>query len=277
MSPRIFNRTPLVEEGEVFGTLGEKRGTSLFLGRYSLAEVAAVLERKRLSREARKLGLWPLRFDLDSSDFPLQRLRIYAGTKEPGRLIVDLKIREASFTPPGKRPALTPLPSFPSLVFEWLTLQNPLAEFSGTRSALPGQQHPGLGMSKKVMDAFVFLGKITHKAGLIASPAFFHNAVLFSRYFRFVNPAKEAEVRAIHRTFHRVPIKQMAWIVHLGCLRTSAGDVYEWTAEAQVYPLRRDVKAYFEARAYREAVREAMAGLRYAIDWEAFERKAQED
>jgi hypothetical protein len=269
--------TPLVEEEEIFGALADKRGTSLFLGRYTLAEVAAVLERRGLAREARKRGLWPLLVDLDSSDFPLQRLRIYAEAKDPARVVVDLKIREIVFDARGKNPAAARLPPFPCLFFEWLTLQNPKAEFSEARGSLPGQQHPGLGMSKRIMDVFVFLGKVSRKAGLLAFPAFFHNAVLFSRYFRFVNPAKEAEVRAIHRAFDRVPIRKMAWIVHLGCLRTGAGAVYEWKADEQIYPLRRDVKAYFESRPYREAVREGMAGRRYLIDWEAFEAKARQD
>ena len=272
-----WGRTPLVEEWEIFGSLGDKRGTSLFLGRFTLAEVAAVLEKKGLAKEARKRGLWPLAFDLDASDFPLQRLRIYVEAKSPDRLIVDLKMKESVFAPQGKRLAPAPLPSFACLVFEWLTLQHPLAAISEARGMLPGQQHPGLGMSRKVMDAFIYLGKILHKGGLLAFPAFYHNAVLFSRYFRFADPEKEAEVRAIHRTFQHVPIKQMAWIVHLGCLRAAEGEIYEWSAAEQILPLRRDVKAYFDSRAYRDAVRAALDDYRFVIDWEAFERKAQQD
>jgi hypothetical protein len=272
-----WNRTPLVEVEEIFGSLGDRRGTSLFLGRFTLAEIAAVLEKRSLTREARKRGLWPLVVDLDASEFPRQRLRIFVAANAPDRLIVDLKIRECVFDPGGRNFGRASPPVFPALSFEWLTLQNPLAGFSETRGRLPGQDHPGLGMSKRIIDLFTYLGKVTRKSGLLAFPAFYHNAVLFSRFFRFLNPVKEAEVRAIHRAFSRVSIKQMAWIVHLGCLRTASGEVYEWTAEEQVLPLRREVKAYFDGRPYREAVKEAAGRFRFAVDWDAFERKFQRD
>ncbi len=274
---RSWGTTPLINEGEIFGELAERRGTSLFLGRYALAEVMAVLYGKGFFKEARKRGLWPLEFDLDSSAYPLQRFRIFLGAKDPERVIIDLKIREASFAPAGRD-----LPGFPArtirtLNFEWLTLQNPNAEFSDLRGALPGQQHPGLGMSRRIMQIFVFMGKRTHQDALLAFPAFYHNAVLFSRYFKFIRPEMEGEVAAIRRTFSHMPIRQMAWIVHLGCLRDAGGRSYEWRSEEQIAPLSGDVASYLETRAYRERVKEAMRNAVFSVDWDAYEAKAQAD
>jgi hypothetical protein len=191
--------------------------------------------------------------------------------------MVDLKIREARFDPRGRA-----LPGFPetplrTLNFEWLTLQNPLSQFTEKRGALPGQLRPGLGMSKRIMDVLAFLGKRIHQDALMAFPAFYHNAVLFSRYFRFANPEKEGEVLAIRRTFARMPIKQLAWIVHLNCLRAEDGTVYEWRAEEQMLPLRPEIEAYFGSRAYRDRVREVQRSRRFEVDWERYEEKAQED
>ena len=274
---RSRGTAPLIDEGEIFGELAERRGTSLFLGRYSLAEVMAVLYGKGFFKEARKRGLWPLEFDLDSSAYPLQRFRIFLKAKDPERVIIDLKIRETLFDPAGRD-----LPGFPArpirtLNFEWLTLQNPKAEFSELHGALPGQQHPGLGMSRRIMQIFIFLGKRTHQEALLAFPAFYHNAVLFSRYFKFIRPEKEGEVAVIRRTFSHMPIRQLAWIVHLGCLRDAGGRPYEWQSEEQIAPLCDDIAAYLEARAYRERVKEAMRGAEFTVDWEAYEAKAQSD
>ncbi len=33
-----------------------------------------------------------------------------------------------------------------------------------------------------------------------------------------------------------MPFRQLAWVVHLNCLRRADGSVYEWQAEEQVYP-----------------------------------------
>jgi hypothetical protein len=272
-----WGRTPLVEDWEIFGDLSERRGTSLFLGRFTLAEILAVLDKRGFFKEARKLGLWPLAFDLDSSAYPLQRFRIFHERQDPAAVIIDLKLREMTLDPAGRDwPGFPPEPLC-ALALEWLTLQNPTAEFGGTRGALPGQQRPGLGMSRRIMDIFVFLGKRARVDALLAFPAFYHNAVLFSRYFRFLNPEKEGEILAIRRTFSHMSIRQLAWIVNLGCLRRGDGSVYEWRSEEQFQPLRRGLKGYFESRTYRDRVREASHRAAFRVDWETFECRWQAD
>ena len=269
----FWSNEPLIGEEEIFAGLGERRGTTLFLGKFTMSEVFAVLGRKGFFKEARKRRLWPLAFDLNSSEFPLQRFRIFLREDHPDNLIVDLKIREAIF-----RPKERPAPGFPErplkgLVLEWLTLQNPAAEFEEKRGTLPGQQHPGLGMSKKIMDIFVYLAKVTRSDCILAFPAYYHNGVLFSRYFHFVNPEKEGEVQSIRRTFSHVSIRQLAWAVYLNCLRAADGGSYEWKAEEQLFPLAKDLKDYFDSRSYKEAVKLALRKNAFTIDRETFERK----
>ena len=94
-----WRESPLFGEEEIFSTLEGKRGTSLFLGRYTLNEVIAVLNKKNFFKEAQKRKLWPLDFGLDSSEFPLQRLQIFYQEKKPENIIVDLKIKEEAFYP----------------------------------------------------------------------------------------------------------------------------------------------------------------------------------
>ncbi len=269
----FWDRIPLVAEEGLFSELGERRGTSLFLGRYTLSEVFAVLGKNNFFKEARRRGLWPLEFDLDSSAFPLQRFQIFYQTKRPENVIVDLKIREGIYSPKVDFVPGFPIPDFRCLVFEWLTLQNPLEGFSEKRGALPGQIHPGLGMSKKIMDVFFYLGRLTRKDSLLAFPAFYHNAVLFSRYFHFLNPVKEGEVQSIRRTFSHVPIKQLAWAVHLNCLCTAGGGIYEWKAEEQVSPLTRPLKEYFESRSYKEKFKYSLKNYTFSIDWDRYEER----
>jgi hypothetical protein len=270
---RFLKEAPLVEEGEIFADLAERKGTSLFLGRYSLNEVIAVLTKKSFLKEARKRYLWPLEIELNSSQYPMQRLQIFLREKKPENLIVDLKFKEMDFCPKPV-PDLPPVPAQKSLAFEWLTLQNPLHRFRGSDTPLPGQARPGLNMSKKIMDLFVYLGRLTRKDCLLAFPAYFHNALLFSRYFRFWNPVKEAEVLAIRHAFSHMPLKQLAWIVHLNCLRRADGSPYEWTAEEQLYALSRPLKSYLDSRDYRDIVMAAQKPLSFSVDWPAFERKA---
>ena len=222
----FWKETPLVDEREIFTELASKKGSSLFLGRYSLSEVLAVLDKKGFLKEARKRFLWPLAYEIDSSEYPLQRLQIYLREPGPETLIVDVKVKETEFVPKELPDGPVPLPPQKAMAFEWLTLQNPLVKFGEQFTPLPGQTRPGLSMRKRIMDLFLYLARLTRKDCLLAFPAFFHNAVLFSRYFHFWNPRKEAEVLAIRRCFSHMPFKQLAWVVHLNCLRREDGTVY---------------------------------------------------
>lgn len=280
-----FKREPfwpkgsLLEEKDIFSEVAERRGTSLFLGKYSLTEVSAVLGKKNFFKEARKRHLWPIVFDLDSTAYPLQRFQIFYRDKKAENLVVDLKIREGMFYPREKGISDLSLSELKCLVFEWLTLQNPLLGFSEKRPALPGQQHPGLGMSKKVLDIFIYLGRLTQKECLLAFPMYFHNAILFSRYFRFFNAEKEAEVLAIRKSFSQIPLKQLAWIIHWNCLRGKNNEIYEWKAEEQAYPLTKALKDYFESRKFKEKIKKSMKKFHFSIDWRCYEKmkeKAQD-
>jgi len=267
---------PLVEEGEIFADLSVRRGSSLFLGRYSLNEVIAVLARRGFLKEARKRFLWPLAYELNASEHPLQRLQIYFKSKSPDNLIVDIKFNETDFVPKPLPGLARPLPPQKALAFEWLTLQNPLGRFSDSFKPLPGQTRPGLRLSKKVMDVFVYLGRLTRKDCLLAFPAYFHNAILFSRYFQFWNPRKQGEILAIRRQFSHAPLKQLAWVVHLNCLRRADGTVYEWAAEEQLRALTRPLQDYFDSRFYREEVKSSQKGRSFSVDWVEFERKSKD-
>ncbi|HPU93762.1 MAG TPA: hypothetical protein PKU99_06430 [Candidatus Saccharicenans sp.] len=273
-NPRPGNGLRLKEE-EIFSGLGPARGSLLFLGRYTLKEVMVVLARKGFFREARKRDLWPLSYRLDSSDYPVQRLLIYWEKEDPDRVIVDLKLKESrtKFLDPEKHGYKLPVQH--SLLFEWLTLQNPRQEFSGHHGPLPGQTRPGLSLSKKVLEIFLYLAKLIELDALVAFPAYFHNALLFSRYLYFVNPIKEGQIKAIRRQFNHVPFRQLAWAVYLGCLETDDGQTYEWQAEEQVYPLSESLKEYINSRVYKEIARHVEKTYSFKLNLELFQEKSQ--
>ncbi len=269
----LIQETPSISEEDIFSTLVEKKGTSLFLGKYSMTEVFAVMRKKKFIREAQRKKLWPLDFDLDSSEYPLQRFQIFLKKKEPENLIVDLKIREGTFRISNEFASEFPFPEYNFLHLEWLTLQNPLKSFSTERTPIPGQKRPGLNLGKKLLDIFIYLARIARNDGLLAYPAYYHNALLFSRSFHFINPKKEGEIQAIRKSFPEVSFKDLAWIIHLNCLRRGNGDIYEWEAEEQVYPLNQTLKDYFDSKKYKEKVKEAERKLKFSIDWECYKNK----
>jgi len=268
------NRSSLdFNQEDVLSDLTGKKGTLLFLGKYTLKEVLLVLSRRNFLKDAKKRNLWPLAYAMDSSQFPLQRFQIFYEEESNKNIIVDLKIKEGTLQSNKNVPKDFPKGHFKFLILEWLTLQNPIQDFSRERMPLPGQNHPGLNLGKKVVDVFAYLARISQLDGLIAFPAYFHNALLFSRYFRFLRPEKEAEVRRIRKVFRNISFRELAWIVHLSCLKAKDHKVYEWEAEEQIYPLNKSLKRYFESKSYRDRVREIRQSLSYSIDWKCYQQK----
>ncbi|MGB9893061.1 MAG: hypothetical protein ACPLRA_01510 [Candidatus Saccharicenans sp.] len=263
------------KEAEMFSGLGLARGSLLFLGRYTLKEVMAVLAKKSFFREAQKRNLWPIKYQLDSSEYPVQRLLIYWEEENPERVIVDLKIREAEVKFSASEKHGYKLPSQRCLLFEWLTLQNPRLEFDEKHPPLPGQNRPGLSLSKKILEVFVYLGRLIQLDGLVAFPAYFHNALLFSRYFYFVDPIREGQIKAIRKQFSHVPFRQLAWAVYLGCLKDDQGRTYEWQAEEQIFPFSEELKEYLDSKLYKEIARHVEKTARFSLDWELFKQKAR--
>jgi len=271
----FWEQEPGGQEDEMFSGLSPARGSLLFLGRYTLKEVMAVLAKKSFFREAKKRNLWPIKYRLDSSEYPIQRLLIFWEEENPDRVIVDLKIREAEVKFSASQKHGYKLPPQRCLLFEWLTLQNPRLNFDEKHPPLPGQNKPGLSLSKKILEIFLYLGRLIQLDGLVAFPAYFHNALLFSRYFYFIDPIREGQIKAIRKQFSHVPFRQLAWAVHLGCLKDEEGQVYEWQAEEQVFPLSAELKDYIDSRIYKEIARHVEKTARFSLDWELFQKKAR--
>ncbi len=272
----FWEQDPMLKEEEIVSGLGLARGSLLFLGRYSLKEVMAVLAKKSFFREAKKRNLWPIKYRLDTSEHPVQRLLIFWQEESPDKVIVDLKIKEAEIKFSATERHGYKLPSQRCLIFEWLTLQNPRLSFDEKHPPLPGQNRPGLSLSKKILEVFLYLSRLINIEALVAFPAYFHNALLFSRYFYFVEPIKQGEIKAIRRQFSHVPFRHLAWAVHLGCLKDEEGRVYEWKAEEQVYPLSEVLQGYLNSKIYREIARHVEKTARFSLNWELFQNRARE-
>ena len=72
-----------------------------------------------------------------------------------------------------------------SLIWEWLSFQDPLVGFPAGTEALPGQDHPGLGIFRVAVDLMLDYVEEMDIDALVGLPQYFHNAVLYSSQFRF--------------------------------------------------------------------------------------------
>ena len=228
---------PLTAEALVGAT--EQRAGKLMLGTYSEAGFVYALQR---------YGIWedlenvckdtPVLVIRDTSE-SIQKMVIRDGADGP--VLVELRAG-LRFPPDGDAALAQDLPGSPDatwLSVEWLTLQNPYAEFPPTRPPLPGQDHPGLGIGREVMELLLIMGWRLGCAGLVSHPAWFHNAVMYRLHYRFVDPAEEGRFLALIRDFEGsgLTLAEASRAVEAGKVRDAEGTPVTWTPGPMVAPL----------------------------------------
>jgi hypothetical protein len=155
------------------------------------------------------------------------------------------------------------------LAVEWLLLQDPTAQFTEARPAMPGQKHPGLGLAPAVMDMLAAAARQLGLAGLVASPARYPNAMLGGRWFRFLDPRVEGRLAALRRVLAGRSLAEAAALMESGGVRLGDGSPVPWEPADQVLPLHPGLLAYFDSEGYAaardaEARRLVEAGLHAA-------------
>jgi hypothetical protein len=154
-----------------------------FCGLYTLQGLHRVLHAYGVTRQLRAIGLGDAQLHLESSDAFHHRLHVCL---PGGQTIMDLRMR--LFEHHGEA----------VVGIDWLTMQHPLHTFTDDKPALPGQQHPGTGMARLVLQLLVLLARRLGRVALVTVPERWHLAVLYARAgFSPVDGSVAADLRDI--------------------------------------------------------------------------------
>lgn len=271
---------PPLEDQDLFGELFGRAQASRFLGYYSKRGFERVFEAYGIFAKLRDRGFFDPQVEFDLSDLTRHRLRIYDGPgRETDSLLLDFAAHLGCGGELTASRTYSHLPSLPSpidlLVVDWLMLQNPRASFRADE-LLPGQTYPGLGLS---LEIGTLIGRIAHRLkldGCLVTPAWYHNALMYSQRYTFVEPIVEGRFRALRRDTVHLSRLEVSWAVELGCIRTIdegspvGGDLEEpawrWEGRGQLWALTPRLEAYFKRPAFR-GVRDAICdGTHYQVD-----------
>lgn len=226
---------------ELFGGLGATGAARRrFLGFYTPAGIELALERLGYLGELERLGFErpTVEFDLTG---PADTLRIF-GAPDRRELLLELRARRDRATIPG----------FELLWLEWLLLQNPRLAFTADRPALPGQQHPGLGMLRETLAALVLVCDRLKLDGIGVTASHFHPAAQSVDTLCFVDPRDAPVFRGLVRSVAALPALQGSLAVEGGGLVDAAtGEAFRWRPLAMVYPISPALRAWFERDDYR--------------------------
>ncbi len=145
-------------------------------------------------------------------------------------------------------------------------LQHPLGEFTAERPRLPGQEAPGLGLGRSVLAFLMHLCRISGAVGIINRPEFYHNAAIYARAAKYVDPRFEARRKQLGGELGRkFGLAELSHAIEGGCVLEN-NETFGWFNQPQLLPVAAELRSYFRSTDYRSSVKEYRQKYHYKID-----------
>jgi hypothetical protein len=265
---RVYHRLTRAELSHD-GPLSEKDLASLFgppegrvdhfLGLYSAEGGRMALERYGFLQLLRDKGFENLLLSVDTSDASRHTLRIHFDQQDAEHLLIEMVL--------GFRPLRLPdATEGRMLSIEWLLMQDPREGFPSDRPPLPDQRYPGLGLFRWQGELLRLMGTRLGCDGLMNNPAQFHNAVLYGRAMKLVDPVDEGRFRALERDLADLSLRDASSAVDMGRVRQVDGNTFQWQGRPQVLAITLPMQAYFERDHYLSTVEHVRDSTRFLVD-----------
>ncbi len=243
-------------EADVFGDLRGGAPSTKFLDFYSEHGIEFAFERYGLLEAIRKRGFTRLHCAAELADRTHQVVRVLGRhpSQQQELLLVELVVRRLwikSGVPEQERMEV--------LFVEWLLLQDPTRSFTLQRPALPGQEHPGLGIALQMQELLVQACRRLSLHGVFERPAHYHNLLGGASDAHFLDPEQEGRAQAILTVLAGVPPWIASRTVHSDGLKFGDGTIMSWQPEMHGIAVSSALKEYFESQPYRSAAQRAMA------------------
>lgn len=236
-----------------------------FLDFYSPAGLRRAFEAYGIDEKLRQKGLSDYAFVTSKDDGRHHRLQVFLNREDAAHdgdgpvlrqdadRIMDLRVHLVS----GNVGDLEHVPLF---VVEWLSMQNPRAEFSVERPRLPGQRFPSTGFGRDTFNLLIIAAQRLKRHALIHVPERFHLAELYHRGgSRYVDERFEQKFDAIYDATKHLSFCHRAWAVERGFVKTVDGTGASRTeddrsvrmpAQEMVLPLSKEVASHVDERGF---------------------------
>jgi len=239
--------------GQDLGTLQSSSREKRFLRTFTADGLFSIMKKVGLVEHLSKLGMDDVFTTIDVDDTGINYMKIYWKEEKPEMMLFDLRLSESRFLPDKRffedEDSIIP---YDMVVIEWLSAQNPMVTFSNDKPQLPGQSRPGLGILRYCFDMMYIVAKEIIKDGFLDIPDHFHGAVMYSKKFKFFDPAHEGVLRALMRDLKQYSLYDITWGILTGTIieqYTNAPQPYD--PSEQIFYVSERMRHYFRSSKYR--------------------------
>lgn len=199
-----------------FGHMGQPR----VLGYYTAQSLEYALFQYGMLSHLERMGYSRLRVEVNSTGAG-DRLKVLGHAAGQEHLLVDCVVERRTVA--GEA----------FLFVNWLSLRHPRARFSERRPQLPGQDVPGLGLSREATEMLLLMARRLTLAGVAFRPMWFHLAVVASTRCRFANPVRQGRFEALRRDLADLSLVEATRAVAEGRVSLN-GEPYTWEPDDMV-------------------------------------------
>ena len=260
-----------LSESDMYNLNIGNRGIRLFLGFYSEEGLKLALHKYSVYKRLQKKGFKNVIMTMDTSDPYKHRLLFYDGAKHHDKIICELVVRKQYFKVHLPFSYDVEQRNYVALAIDWLCMQDIYAKFSIKKPRLPGQQHPGLGLTSLLIELLMIVCWRLNLAALINVPEHYHNAFLYSKIFMYLDPDIQAKFLVIKEIFKHFPLEKISWGIEGGCvIDNNTDEPFTWKVSQQILPLDKELKKIFPSKKYNQYVRQAMERYSFSFDEEKY-------
>ncbi|TGN02881.1 histone deacetylase [Leptospira dzoumogneensis] len=151
------------------------------------------------------------------------------------------------------------------LVVNWLQTRHPKQVGRDSARLYPGQDVPGLGIFTEMADLIGFLIISLRLNGAVIRPEYFHDAVLFSRKFHFLEADSKALYQALRTAFPKHSIRAISTLLQHGKIVDAKRGVIEWKPIEMIFFLEKSLNFFVFNRKFEKKVSKILSTYKLSL------------
>jgi hypothetical protein len=231
---------------------------NMMFGKFSREEIIQFMEESGLLPVLKTRGY--LDFDVEIQVLSDLDNRIFVKTKD-GQILVHIRLKFSEFALKDRTDV------FKMVYIDWLLTQNiKFKPSTYTKKLFFGQEYPGLAIFVEITEFIRLLTRKLGAHGVFNIPEYFHDAVLFRENFRYMDPVKEGQFRALIALSLVHKVRDLSNAIHNKKLVWSeTGEVFEWFYGEMLTCIDSYLESCIFTEEYEKKVAEAKKNSRFLL------------